>query len=106
MRKVRLSYPPDLQQALSALGAGLRELRLRRRIPTACAADQVLISRSTLHRVERGDPGVSLGIYASVLQRYGMLARLAALTEARFDPDGLAAETARLPRRIRKADGA
>lgn len=69
------------------------------------AADRALISRATLHKVERGDPGVSLGIYANVLQGYGMVERLAVLAEARFDLEGLIIETRRLPGRIhRRAD--
>ena len=101
MRKVRPPLPLGVLEALGELGAGLRDLRRRRRIPVTAAADRVLISRSTLYKVERGDPGVSLGIYATVLQGYGMLDRLAGLAEVRFDQLGLALETARLPRRIR-----
>lgn len=101
MRKVRPPLPPTVLQALAELGADLRDLRRRRRIPMAAAADRALISRSTLHKIERGDPGVGLGVYAMVLQGYGMLGRLAGLAEARFDRQGLALETARLPRRIR-----
>jgi len=93
VRKARPPLPPAVAQALAELGADLRDLRRRRRIPVASAADRALISR--------GDPGVGLGIYATVLQGYGMLQRLAGLADARFDHQGLALETARLPRRIR-----
>ncbi len=95
-RNVRFPYPTPVTAALSQLGAGLRGLRAYRRMPLAYAADRALISRSTLHKVERGDPGVSLGIYASVLQRYGLLQRLESLVEAPWDPS-------RLPRRVRHA---
>jgi transcriptional regulator with XRE-family HTH domain len=101
VRKVRPPLPPGVLDALAELGAGLRDLRRRRRIPVAAAADRALMSRATLSKVERGDPGVSLGIYATVLQGYGLLERLAGLAAARFDPWGLGLETARLPRRIR-----
>ena len=101
MRKVRPPHPPTVLQALAELGADLRDLRRRRRIPMAAAADRALISRSTLHKIERGDPGVGLGVYAMVLQGYGKLGRLSLLAEARFDRQGLALETARLPHRIR-----
>jgi transcriptional regulator with XRE-family HTH domain len=101
VRKVRPPLLPGVLEALGELGADLRNLRRRRRIPLAAAADQALISRATLYKVERGDPGVSLGIYATVLQGYGMVERLAGLAEARFDRTGLALETARLPHRIR-----
>ena len=73
-------------------------------MPMAQAADRASISRSTLYKVERGDPGVGLGIYASVLLGYGMLERLEGLVAARWDRAGLALEASRLPRRIRKPD--
>ena len=105
MRKVSSPVPPAVRDALVELGAGLKDLRRRRRIPMWAAADRALISRATLHKVERGDPGVSLGIYAKVLQGYGMVERLAVLAEARFDLEGLIIETRRLPGRIhRRAD--
>ena len=66
----------------------------------AWLADQVAISRSTLHKLERGDPGVSMGIYAAVLEQYGLLPRLGDLVDRRGDRAGLAFEAARLPRRI------
>jgi transcriptional regulator with XRE-family HTH domain len=89
-----------VRQALAELGAGLRDLRRRRRIPVAAAAERAVIARSTLHQSERGEPGVGLGIYASVLQGYGVVERLAGLAEARFDAAGLDLERARLPLRV------
>ncbi len=70
----------------------------------ANAADRASISRSTLHKVERGDPGVGLGVYATVLNGYGMLERLESLVDARWDRAGLSLEASRLPRRIRRSD--
>lgn len=61
----------------------------------AHAAERAAISRSTLHKVERGDPGVGLGVYATVLAGYGLLDRLEGLVQARWD-------RSHLPRRIRK----
>ena len=72
-------------------------------LPPTVAQAFALISRSTLHKVERGDPRVSPGVYATVLQGYGMAQRLAFLAEARFDRQGLALKAARLPLRVRGA---
>jgi hypothetical protein len=72
-------------------------------MPVAWVADRAAISRSTLHKVERGDPGVSLGIYAAVLEGCGLLQRLEDLVDRRWDRAGLAFEAARLPRRIRSS---
>ena len=68
----------------------------------AYAAERASISRSTLHRVERGDPGVGLGIYASVLASYGLLERLERVAERPWDRSARALEHAHLPRRIRQ----
>lgn len=67
----------------------------------ARAAERAAISRSTLHKVERGDPGVSLGVYATILADYGLVERLECLVDARWDRAGLELEQSRLPRRIR-----
>ena len=64
-------------------------------------AERALISRMTLNKVEKGDPGVSLGIYATVLFVLGMTDRLAELADPRHDAVGLSLEEERLPQRIR-----
>ena len=104
MRRVRPPLPPEVTEALARFGSGLGNLRRRRRIPTARAADRAAISRSTLYKVERGDPAVGLGIYAAVLQGYGLLEGLERVVDARRDRSGLALEESRLPRRIRQSD--
>jgi hypothetical protein len=76
-------------------------MRLRRRLPMTFASERAGISRSTLYKVERGDPGVGLGTYAAVLHGYGMLERLEELVDPRADRAGLAMDVSRLPRRIR-----
>jgi hypothetical protein len=66
-------------------------------------AQRALISRLTLRRVERGEPTVSMGIYATVLFVLGLIDRLGALADARADDVGLALEEERLPKRIVRA---
>src|SRR4051794_31186297 len=88
-------------RAVRKLGADLRSARQRRRIPVAILAERAGISRMTLHKIERGDPGVAAGSYATVLFSLGMLDRLADLADARHDEVGLALEEERLPKRIR-----
>jgi DNA-binding XRE family transcriptional regulator len=63
-------------------------------------AERANISRTTLVKVEKGDPGVGIGIYAAVLYVLGMLDRLRDLASARTDEVGLALEEERLPKRI------
>ncbi|MEI7668486.1 MAG: hypothetical protein WCJ33_00180 [Pseudomonadota bacterium] len=92
--------PLPVQRALSKLGDDLRTARLRRRIPTALMAERAMITRTTLGKVEKGDAGVSLGIYATILFILGMTTRLAELADVRSDSLGLQLEEERLPKRI------
>jgi transcriptional regulator with XRE-family HTH domain len=93
--------PLPVQRALRKLGQDLREARLRRRVPTALMAERASISRTTLNKVEKGDPGVSLGSYATVLFVLGLADRIAELADVRRDVVGLELDEERLPRRIR-----
>jgi hypothetical protein len=86
---------------LRKLGGDIRDARLRRRIPVAVAAERASISRMTLNKVEKGDPGVALGIYATVLFVLGLADRLGELADAKNDATGLQLEEGRLPKRIR-----
>lgn len=92
--------PVPLNTTMHKLGGDLRDARLRRRIPAAIMAQRAGISRTTLLKVEKGDPGVAAGTYATVLFVLGMLDRLAGLASAGTDDVGLALEEERLPRRI------
>ncbi len=93
--------PVPVRRALRKLGSNIRDARLRRRIPVAVAAERASIGRSTLNRVENGDPNVALGIYATVLFVLGLVDRIADLADARNDPTGLQLEEEHLPKRIR-----
>jgi hypothetical protein len=66
-------------------------------------AQRASISRMTLNKVEKGDPGVAMGIYATVLFVLGMADRLADLTDPKDDIVGLALEEEHLPQRIRRS---
>lgn len=95
--------PLPVKRALAKLGGDVRSARLRRRITAALMAERAFITRMTLRKVERGDPTVSLGIYATVLFILGLTPRLAELADARTDELGLALEEERLPQRIRQS---
>ena len=69
--------------------------------PMALLAERARLSRTTLTKVEKGDPGTSMGAYATILFVLGMTDRLADLADARHDGIGLALEEERLPRRVR-----
>jgi hypothetical protein len=93
--------PLPVKRAVAKLGDDIRKARLRRRIPTTIMAQRAFITRATLLKVERGDPGVSMGIYATVLFILGLVSRVERLAEAQSDEVGLQLDEERLPKRIR-----
>jgi DNA-binding XRE family transcriptional regulator len=99
--RTRVTLPIPVRRALRKLGHDIRDARRRRRIPVAIAAERASISRSTLVKIEKGDPGVALGLYATVLFVLGMADRLADIADPRHDSLGLQLEEEHLPKRIR-----
>ncbi len=63
--------PPAIEQALRALGENLAIARVRRRESQRTWARRLGVSVPTLIRMERGDPGVGVGIYATALWLIG-----------------------------------
>jgi hypothetical protein len=55
----------------------------------------------TLLKVEKGDPGVAMGSYATVLFVLGLSERLADVADPAHDTTGLRLEEEHLPQRIR-----
>jgi DNA-binding XRE family transcriptional regulator len=93
--------PVPVLRALRKLGADIRDARRRRRIPVSILAERASISRTTLNRIEKGDPRASLGNYATVLFALGMVDRLADVADPRHDIVGLELDEEHLPQRIR-----
>ena len=87
------------KKALRILGQDLSNARRRRRIPMDLMAERVSISRTTLTKIEKGEPSVSMGSYATVLFVLGLLSNLENLVVK--DEVGRMLEEANLPKRIR-----
>ena len=94
--------PIPVTRALHKLGHDIRDARRRRRIPVAIMAERASISRMTLNKVEKGLPGVAMGVYATVLFVLGLADRIGALADPRTDSVGLQLEEEQLPQRIRR----
>lgn len=94
------SLPHPVRRALKKLGSDIGDARKRRRISTQTMAQRAMISRTTLVKVENGDPGVSIGIFATVLFVLGMTERLADIADASHDLTGLDLAREKLPKRI------
>ncbi len=97
--------PIPVARALRKLGQDIRDARRRRRIPVALLSERASISRVTLNKIEKGDPGVSFGNYATVLFSLGLIDRLADIADPRHDAIGLELDAENLPKRIRLARG-
>lgn len=93
--------PLPVKRGLAKLGADVKAARQRRRITMALMAERAFVSRSTLQKVEQGDPGVSLGVYATVLFILGLSERIADLADVSTDILGLQLDEERLPQRVR-----
>lgn len=70
-RKPPVTFPQE-QHLLSDLGERLRLARRRRKLSNAVVAQRAGISRTTLYKVEAGDPGGTLGSYVRVLAVLGL----------------------------------
>jgi hypothetical protein len=101
MSRSSVVLPIPVRHALRKLGHDIRDARRRRRIPTVIVAQRASVSRTTLVKIEKGDPGVAIGSYATVLFVIGMVDRLGDLADAKNDTTGLQLEEEHLPQRIR-----
>jgi len=59
---------PRVARILAGFGENLKLARLRRKYSADSVAQRAGITRRTLSKVERGDPGVALGVYVRVMQ--------------------------------------
>lgn len=72
MKRTNAILLPRLAKMLAEMGGDIKLARLRRKLTTEQVAERAGISRSTLWQVEKGEPSVSLGIYAQVLFVLGL----------------------------------
>lgn len=90
-----------VRRALRKLGADIQDARRRRRLPMAVVAERAFTSRSTLQKIEAGDPGVGIGIYAGVLQALGLLEGLSQVADISNDSVGQSLSSSELPKHAR-----
>lgn len=72
MKTTKSALLPSVQKILEQFGENIRLARLRRKYSTQQVAERANISRPTLLAIEKGDPGVTLRSYASVLFVLGL----------------------------------
>ncbi len=64
--------PSHVATQLAMLGERIRVERERQKVTAIDAAEAAGMSRVTLHRVERGEPSVTMGAYLSAMSAVGL----------------------------------
>jgi transcriptional regulator with XRE-family HTH domain len=97
--------PPQALEALRALGDNLALARVRRGESLRAWALRIGVSVRTVQRLENGDPGVGMGVYAAALWLVGRADALPALADPAEDRGALELDLrearARLARRTK-----
>lgn len=88
---------------LIALGQQIRDHRKALRISATTAAEAAGMSRVTLHRIEKGEPAVTMGAYLNVIDALGLNFGLVAPAELNKEPQIVNRE-GWIPARIRMGD--
>lgn len=81
--------PPQALAALQELGAALAVARVRRKESLRAWAQRIGVSVRTVQRLEAGDPGVGMGVYAAALWLIGRADALPALADPALDQGAL-----------------
>lgn len=71
--KQRAVLFPDQQRAVEALGQNLLLARKRRKLTQKAICERTGLNYRTVARIEKGDPGVSLGHYVRVLAALSLM---------------------------------
>ena len=99
------TLPSAVASALKRLGADLAVARKRRKQSLANWAARLNVSIPTLSKMEKGDPGVSAGVYATALWVIQRQEALATLAEPQHDLTALESEIQAASRRGAKKNG-
>jgi DNA-binding XRE family transcriptional regulator len=93
--------PPKVRRSLTKFGGDLAMARRKRHVTTAMMSERLGVAKSTYVRVEKGDPTVSIGVYAMALFVLGFGDAFADLVDASRDEQGLLLDAQRVPKRVR-----
>jgi transcriptional regulator with XRE-family HTH domain len=91
--------PPQALQAMQALGADLALARKRRKQSLREWAARMGVSVRTVQRMEQGDPGVGMGIYAMAVWLLGRSQALAQVALPELDMAALDQDIAKAKQR-------
>ncbi len=100
MKKTSI-IPIPVKKAMAQLGANLKDARIKRSLTMSLIEERAGITHVTLTKVEKGDPTVSMGIYAKVMFVLGLIDNLYDLANPDNDELGRQFDRENLPKRVR-----
>lgn len=75
MGRKNIVVMPETKAILQEMGEQIKVARLRRRLTAELVAERAGVSRATVWNVEKGNPSVSIGVYAAVLHALNKMDR-------------------------------
>ena len=94
--------PAAVERALKDLGANLALARQRRKESQRTWASRLAVSVPTLIRMEKGDPSVGMGVYATALWLMGRHTALAEVAAPEHDRNALEQDIEAVRQRSRR----
>lgn len=95
--------PAVISEQLAALGARIRAQRKALRVSATALAEAAGMSRVSVHRIEQGEPSVTIGAYLNVLAALGMTFSATAVGDEASE-SSTDDKAGWLPARVRLAD--
>jgi transcriptional regulator with XRE-family HTH domain len=94
--------PFEVAEQVRLLGQRIRLARVRRRMSQDDLANACQIARTTLHRIEAGASGSSIGAIYAILWTLGLLSTARGIADPDADEHGKILDTARQAKRVRR----
>lgn len=92
--------PSKVRRSLRKFGADIGLARRKRHLTVAMMSERLGVAKSTYLRVEKGDPTVTMGVYAMTLFVLGFGDAFGDLVDASGDEQGLLLDAERVPKRV------
>lgn len=99
--KLAQSIPAEVADIFTILGERIRLARKRRSLTMEEMASRMFVTRKTLSRLEKGEPGVSLAVLTSALWVLGLEKDLQTIAAPEQDTVGIFHERKKIPQRVR-----
>ena len=99
---VSKTLPAAVKLTLQRLGRNIRTARLRRNLRIEDLAKRVGVSRYVISHIEKGKPTVAIASYIGVLWGMCLIDDLQHVGDPERDEEGLALESARMPKTAAK----